>query len=1092
MGKLNKFISWNEALVDYFVRNGSTVWFVTDSVIDHIGNKYGIVKDDDATFCDDFKNSVLFVKRRNSISADAFFEDRICLSSTTLQAIEKEVPDKVEIPKRIEVNTLIDFALFLCGNKFYYLVKDELSKKYDLNNKKYLGDYLYFSYIIFILWGYNQYGNQRWSGVKELFCSNSLQFRDNTDPSKIASLFNIAIKDELLNNNCVRTDLVYIKYLKYHSVLTPGKRDVFEGVLYDHNIAFSEDIKYNDIRNWIWRVASKTSLKGFENELLDNANRQYFETVIKNFDREEYREKKLNTQSRQTNGAERLDGRFRFVVDAETQSLSVWVEGINVNQVLRNGNIKITPNYILPDNYIADVTNLSWGRYVQSGLQYRESGICIKSASARSCYYFEIVNNRWLVEVVEPDRLANRQCLFATIGENEDLVIRHNAHEVKDPVLRFFLPTDWHLYVTSSYVLGTIDEDEAVKVSLDAQTKFARVAIDDAIRVNVNGKLCFVAEMFPYIIFEGIDYENIKIKAFDSIDKHPINFKQKNIGEKIYLYDIGIVQSGEMILEIYDEQNNRIDYNVKEKSHFLIRSACDIQAYNDKEYVKFDKWFCMTNEESNYYSNNRIYPLANTDISWEPTTQQPVQSEHQRYSRLMAVLYALGETREHNGQKAIPNTVLESALKYEADFSEISLDKFQIYRLKNALCDLGVLTHYYDGGHYYQTNSACLIPTGKKYLKNALDNNDNGTLFYILSGAYSRTYYEMIINRAECVEYVQQQDLLYSLLPSIVKVGFKDRDEHSLSIPVNNDCTYVSLLGFAGNISEFDGITAFTDNIIGSTDNCVENVPCIIPCIDYRGKREQLRIDNERILVNPNIPLSILRNYVSYKHNNPLWFESRKGEIFIKEEKAIPFFAKRALNSFSGNLSKEVYVFGVDNIIGNGENHLFERLITYVLPTGGAKTNVLNLLKNVLGGKNANIKSVYVPSDIMSNDIKLEYGGFKYLKMFACKKEKAGINKWWLELLCGGKVICYTDPDTREVYCAHDDQFKRINLNDKSINSIVSNVIKIYDEKYNFTVQEFYPDYGISIDNTDVCQNYPSCETEATKYEIIILKSYEK
>ena len=143
----------------------------------------------------------------------------------------------------------------------------------------------------------------------------------------------------------------------------------------------------------------------------------------------------------------------------------------------------------------------------------------------------------------------------------------------------------------------------------------------------------------------------------------------------------------------------------------------------------------------------------------------------------------------------------------------------------------------------------------------------------------------MAINGADYVEYVHQQDPLYSLLPLVVKVGFTDNKENSLSIPINNDCTYDRLLSFAGKVTKLDTIPAFTDNIVGSRDANAENLPCIIPSEDYRGKREQLRIDNERILVNPNIPLSLLRNYVIYKHNSPLWFESRGGEIFIKEEK---------------------------------------------------------------------------------------------------------------------------------------------------------------------------------------------------------------
>ncbi|MCQ2195747.1 MAG: hypothetical protein MJZ28_12465, partial [Paludibacteraceae bacterium] len=203
MNKLSKFISWNEALLDYFVRNGSTVWYVTDSVIEHIGQKYGIVKEEDVTFCDDFKKNILFVKCGGKISSDLFFRERISPTSSTLQVIEKESIG-VKIPKREDVQTLTDFALFLAGNKFYYLTQDSISKKYDTNNKSFLGDYLYLSYIIFILLGYNQYGNQQWSGVKELFCFFFLQFRESscTGASRFASLFVRAINVGLLNNHC--------------------------------------------------------------------------------------------------------------------------------------------------------------------------------------------------------------------------------------------------------------------------------------------------------------------------------------------------------------------------------------------------------------------------------------------------------------------------------------------------------------------------------------------------------------------------------------------------------------------------------------------------------------------------------------------------------------------------------------------------------------------------------------------------------------------------------------------------------------------------------------------------------------------------
>ena len=51
----DKYILWNNALVDNFINSDSTVIYVTDNVIEEIGEKYGITKDiDTQTYKDDF------------------------------------------------------------------------------------------------------------------------------------------------------------------------------------------------------------------------------------------------------------------------------------------------------------------------------------------------------------------------------------------------------------------------------------------------------------------------------------------------------------------------------------------------------------------------------------------------------------------------------------------------------------------------------------------------------------------------------------------------------------------------------------------------------------------------------------------------------------------------------------------------------------------------------------------------------------------------------------------------------------------------------------------------------------------------------
>lgn len=1152
MSKLSKYIEWNEALVDYFVRNGSTVWYVTENVIENIGDQYGINKGDGISYTDDFvgccfsikgdynqcfqcpgRTDAPFLEDENESCTEDYLTafdnhgksiiDVYCASKEDrLEVLRQEVdipnPEFNQIveaciadyEERLKfrplyslsengnavniqskemqgVVSLMDFALFLADRSLYY---DD-----GINRKQLIAPY--FSFLILVLLGFNQSETQTWDSVESLFNANRMDL-PTTERRKIAQLFEKAIRDGLLNEHCTRTPDCYVKYLKYHSVLTPGRRNVFESVLYEHNISFGEGLHYNDIRNWIWRAALLTTRRSFETELLENENRHYFETLIRSFDRESYL-RRLNAQNANNVQTEKSKGTFRFVVDTDLQEMSVWVEHINVENELENNVLRITSQYILPGNLVTKVNNLTWVNYVTNGLTYRDDNYAIASARNKDYYYFEVINGRWLVEVCEPDRLAGKPCYFAT--NNGFPQLRHlNVIEDTRPITRFFLPDEWHLFYTDSYVLENID-DTVIQAELNTQTSFARVVVNDAIRIDINGKRSYLAEAFPYIAFEGIEYANLTIKGYDSIDKHPIHFDQKQNGDRIYLFNIGQVQSGEIILKIYDDQGNRIDDNAEAKSHFPICRAADVPRGENKNPVKFNKWFCQTDSEDSYYSDNRVYPLQAGAQTWEATTEKP-RCNQGRYENLMAVIYALGETRKYSNRKAIKDADLDTVIRYEADFRGITLSPSQIKRLKYALCDLGVLTHYYDNGHYYQTNSACLIPTGVRYVVNAADSvgrEQQFYNFYILGGAYSKMEYDKAIAGATYVEYVEQKDSLFHLLPPMVKVGYEYGSD--LPLPENTCCTYDKILAFAGKINDFDQVANPNES----------DTPCLeLTGYSCGGRTERLRLSVNHILENSDdFPRSLLRNYVNYKHNKPVWIQRQNCDIFVKDAFDIPYYAKRALESFSGCVAQSVFVFDVDNIIeGEQKNRkedkrLFERLITYPSPTGRTRTDFLNKLKNVLGGNEASIKNMRVPND----------NGMIDLSLCVYNKTEMGTKMWWMELSYNGNVVCYTDPKSRNVFCLCGGSFKEMTGDDVSKQKLLR-VIKLYDDMYsNYfnnwnTCQDvmirnmrlgkssdrgpdqFYGGYNINLDRNSTSQCFPSSTIQnKEKFEVIIIRS---
>ena len=239
------YIAWNDAMVDYFITTStSTVFYVTDSKIEDIGFKSSIEKREDETYTECFVRSIsFFIEKGTNVKANS--KGRICYKTLRNDLFSKlHIKDFLAISgnnskdsiltKEFGDNksSILDLAVFLSN----YTILTDLHSKSEL-------PYPYFSYVIFVLLGFNSSENREWKGVEEIFKSNNIYFC-NKDREKVAYLFGQLIDDHILTPSCVQTQDPYIKYLKYHAVLKPGDKNLFDEILYTHHIQWNNKLTF--------------------------------------------------------------------------------------------------------------------------------------------------------------------------------------------------------------------------------------------------------------------------------------------------------------------------------------------------------------------------------------------------------------------------------------------------------------------------------------------------------------------------------------------------------------------------------------------------------------------------------------------------------------------------------------------------------------------------------------------------------------------------------------------------------------------------------------------------------------------------------
>lgn len=982
------YISWNNALVDYFITTStSTVFYVTKSKIEDIGKKYNIEKDEEESYIDCFIHAIsFFVEKSNSAQYNS--KGRIkyrtlrndLFSKLHIEGYTTQISKDDLLSNQFKHNnaTLLDFAVFLTKHTIFV----------DLHSKTKL-EFAYFSYVIFILLGFNSSEGREWKGVEKIFTSNNIYFSDK-ERGKVKPLFEALIHNNILTPLCVQTQDPYIKYLKYHSVLRSTDRSLFEKILYDNHIQWDCNMAYGDLRNLIWRVGIRNTnqYRNLREELLKAATRPYFETLIKEFNREQYALERLSEASAGNNTPIKR-GKFRFVVDYRSQSSQIWLQYLQPDCAVSNNDITLTHIHKYVDNCRVDVKNpILWADYVSNGLKYQDSDYFVDSSQSSDFYFFEIIEGVLLAEMVEPEQLVGKACFLVirANSENRQIIKYHNAQPIDKSRLPVF-GNGWDIYYVPQY------EPKQMEINFsDSQEtqvlRYAQICFDNCIAIN---KKTYLLEAFPYIVTEGINdpLREVGILICD-IDGQNVGFKKKSVGKRIYLYDFDTVPCGEIKVTI------TVD-GIEESRSFRVICNTQVDVAINKPCARFDKWGCLNNTlQDEYYSDNLITSKSNkVQISeYMPSKSGYNKESKQPYHRLMAILYSIGN---NTSKYKFTSKDLDNILIYLAGFDGEKLTEWDVKRIKDTLRDLGIVTHYYENGKYlYETNTPRLIPLKEgRHIYNGNNEQVTGELMlYLLYGTYSQVMYEYLYTTVDHLEYkpLSISCKLNKYIPSYIVVGLGANQSFN-TIQVCNTSFVDDLLLFAGKVSELD-----QDEDVFKTynynDNTSRSYPKMVPSPYKRGRKELLRLSQNYVLDNDNLSPNLLRTYIRYKHNEPVWYVDRglhQTKLYFKSRWQLPFYIRKALVAQNSALQKDLYAFGIDDILGtDSKDRLFCEMYMYEC-SKQCKKNVLD----VLGGLDT--KQVEIVS----------YG----LKMVAIKSTENGLDSWHLELYMNDKLRCYTKHD---------------------------------------------------------------------------------
>jgi len=1069
--KSELYINWNKALVDYFITTStSTVFYVTDSKINDIGLKYCIDKEESETYVDCFIRAIsFFIEKRSDVRRNSrgriYYKDlrndlfcKLQIQGYTSQTGEKSKDSLLESVFGNNNASVLDFAVFLTK----HTILTDLRSKTELQ-------YPYFSYVIFVLLGFNSSTEREWRGVEEKFESNNIYFSNN-DREKVASLFEHLInQDNVLTPSCTQTQDTYIKYLKYHSVLKPGDKNLFDEILFEHHIQWDTHMVYGDIRDLIWRVGIKNTRQHerLREALLDTHTRPYFESLIKNFDREEYALRVANETNAGNNGST-IKGYFRYVADYLSRSSQIWLQYIKPKCAVSNSGITLTPIYTYADNYRVDVRDkdkIIWADYASKGLSYKDSNYSVSSKKS-DLYFFEIIEGRLLAEMIEPEQLAGKAC-FLIINRNkkdkQNIINYHHAQQIDIRELHVF-DDNWEAYFVPQY----IPKQSEVEISVNQTNqllRYAQVCFDNSITID---RKIYLLEAFPYIVTEGIDDPSNEVDiSISDIYGNNVSFRKKIVQNGIYLYDFDNVSCGEIKITI------AVD-NLEETRSYRVTSNVQVPLATSRICARFDKWGCFDNDlQNDYYSDNKVTPSKPTSHSCHKKTCNYIKSEKRPYHRLMSILYSLGNNSAR--EYTFGSDDLDNVLNYLADFEGETLTQKEIKKLKYALRDLGILTHYYENGKYvYETNTPSLVPLNEQRIIYDNGRTTDYRELYLLYGAYSQTMYDELYDSVDHIEYklIGLSDKLNKYIPPYIVVGIC-RNQIFDSIQICDNFLFDDLMDFAGKVSELDQ----DENVFRKynyIDNEPSDYPVMVPSNRDRGRKEMLRLSADYVLDNDNLSPDLLHTYIRYKHNEPVWFVDKErcknSELYFRSDWLLPFYVRKALVAKNYALPEYSYVFGMDDFLGTEK--LFYKMYMY-------KCDTKEKLKDVLGGID--------PRQFESASIS-QIG----LKMYAIKTIENELTNWHLELYIHDRLLCYTKQDNTKqdkVFYCYNGAYTEV-ISDKkgikTLNAKLSAVLNlhIHCATSKFVINEWVDDYlCINSNNIDT----PS-ENDGVKFEVKIIK----
>lgn len=798
---IQNFIAWSYALKDHFFGNKESTEevfiYANDEVLDEIGQEHNLGSHND------FLNAVFL----NCNQRKAFFE----------YAMETVVRDKYSVNRlttkqKILLNgSLLEFASLLTESFNVTGTQDGdaiWEKCYFLN------------YVVLVMYIANNVQDSRGNGIgKEITKIIKDRLNEDGNYHSIPSIFDALNEYDDRFKNETFTQWRYIGYVKYQLFFSNRQIENLKSALYKCNTDF-DDMSYEEKIDRLIRFADDNWQEILKKSLDQNTHRRRIESIIDDFDADEYREGHQTANLIE-------EGKF---------ALALLLENVD-NKLVLLSNRKIH----IDTSYKGTHYSYSGEEYDKLDKEYYDEHVLVNGSDKVTIKQYKIDNghismrsingqnpkyivfekkygygNEIMYYIQTTSPTSGKDCFVAIKRQYADDVIQKNELLSNSNLQYLPLPTDylsqllgqgWSLYHTDSIVATETNTSEALTAN-----KIVRVNGIRPPKQNVHLINALPCYEFPYPIKECLNEIKVYINANGQNLDRDTDFRILHNDRKLI---IDILNNDFDI----DDQPTRIDINIEhgdlslsENDRSFMVSSQNVE-YQDSQLFTYDKW-----GEYIEIPNNNQY-LSGTNIEGQDHIEihQPVNiacleeingiSDDYYFINLLAAMCFMNPNREISRQG------LEKCIRYACTHMMVDLAseyKF-ISKVKYLLINNGFINPRYGNTTGYQVVPPTFIKV--PYFSN------NDALFMLI-GCYTRRFMSDLLNYCSINSVMVYKrnngnEILKSpsqkLLPPILLINsnfdieqFRQSTNHSFEYTGKRDYAK-ELLAFSATVEDFSG-----------------------------------------------------------------------------------------------------------------------------------------------------------------------------------------------------------------------------------------------------------------------------------------------